>query len=41
MRRLWRALGAIWGLFGWGILLAGGYHFGATSGYGRGARDIA
>lgn len=41
MRRLWRVLGGIWSVIGWGILLAAGYHIGATAGYGRGARDIA
>jgi hypothetical protein len=41
VRRALRVLGALWSLFGWGILLAGGYWLGVQDGYARGARDIA
>lgn len=41
MRRLWRFLGAIWGLFGTTLVLAVGYWLGIQVGYGKGARAIA
>jgi hypothetical protein len=41
VRRLWRALGAIWNAAGIGIVLVAGYWLGSNVGYGRGARDLA